>query len=287
MPVQTRDATIRVASVQFRSSRDISENLARIESELEKLAAQGVQAAAFPECAATAYDQLAIEACTPGELVDAENRLSAMCARNKIACIMGIPYFEDGVRYNGALVWDSKGKLITRYAKIQLAGEKWCESGDHLAMFKLDGVTCSVIVCHDSRYPELVRLPAIAGAQVIFYISCESDITAESKLGPYRAQVQARAVENSVYVVQSNAPVEMVVNAAGEAVMGAGGSHGESRIVNPEGNLISEAGYFTEETLIADLDLDKATRHLAIRSTESRLLRSWWESGLKLVPPVE
>ena len=35
-------------------------------------------------------------------------------------------------------------------------------------------------------FPELVRLPAIKGARLVFYLSCESNITSEKKIEPYR-----------------------------------------------------------------------------------------------------
>ena len=35
-------------------------------------------------------------------------------------------------------------------------------------------VTCACIICHDSRHAELVRLPVLRGARLIFYISFET-----------------------------------------------------------------------------------------------------------------
>ena len=62
-------------------------------------------------------------------------------------------------------------------------------------------------------------------------------------MNPYRAQVQARAAENRVFVVHANAPANPDLSA----------SHGQSRIVDPDGNIIQEASQFDEEVLIADL----------------------------------
>jgi predicted amidohydrolase len=95
--------------------------------------------------------------------------------------------------------------VLERYHKVQLA-ESWPEPGDPLPVFQEDGVPCSIIICHDERYPELVRLPVLVGARVVFYLSHESGVRAESKINPYRAQIQARAVENTIYVIHANAP---------------------------------------------------------------------------------
>src|SRR5581483_2654468 len=141
------------------------------------------------------------------------------------------------------------------YHKVQLA-EAWPDAGDHLSVFRVKGVPCSIIICHDERYPELVRLPVLAGSRVVFYLSHESPVTQEHKLGPYRAQIQARAAENSVFVAHANAP----------ANADATGSHGQSRLIDPDGNLIQEASIFREEVLVGTLDLARATAANARRS---------------------
>jgi predicted amidohydrolase len=160
--------------------------------------------------------------------------------------------------------------------KIQLA-ESWPQPGDHLSVFKIDDVRCSVIICHDERYPELVRLPVLAGASVIFYISHESGLREEHKINPYRAQIQARAVENTVFVVQANAP----------ANDDATGSHGQSRIIGPDGNILHEASIFDEDVLTATLDVSKATRRNAMNSLTRGPLRDWWKDGLRHVRMIE
>src|SRR5262249_7766287 len=178
--------------------------------------------------------------------------------------------------FNSAVVIDPSGKVLERYHKVQLA-ESWPEPGDHLSVFQVDGVPCSAIICHDERYPELVRLPVLAGARVVFYLSPEAGWRAENKITPYRAQVQARAVENTVYVVHANAP----------ANPDATGSHGQSRLVAPDGNVIQEASVFGEDVLAGTLDLSKATGGNARRRLTRGPLTRWWEEGLKQVRRVE
>lgn len=274
--------TLSVAAVQFRSSYDIDDNLQRIGNHLTRLADQGVAVAAFPECAVTSYNATVIQKFTPDRLAAAECALSAMCRESGMHALVGMPYFEDGVLYNGALAWNPDGELIVRYAKIQLA-ENWCAPGERLLTFVVDGVTCGVIVCHDERYPELVRLQVLAGAQIVFYLSCESDVIHESKIEPYRVQIVARAQENSVYVVHANTPQSYVRAENDDIVLQAGCSHGQSRIITPAGHIVAEASIFEEEVIVAGLDLEKANRHLALRSLESSVTRDWWNAGMQLV----
>jgi hypothetical protein len=138
-------------------------------------------------------------------------------------------------------------------------------------------VPYSIIICHDERYPELVRLPVLAGSRVVFYLSHESPLKEESKLGPYRAQVQARAMENTVWVVHANAP----------ANADATGSYGQSRLIAPDGNLLQEATIFREEVLTATLDLSRATAGNPRRSLTGAPLARWWQEGVRQVRMID
>lgn len=265
-----------VAAVQMRSSRDLATNVARIEQHIQDCAAKGTRVAVFPECALSGYFEDAIAGLSREALSEAENKIGAACKTAGMYAIVGAPTRETNKLFNSVLVFSPAGKVIERYHKIQLA-ERWPDPGQHLSVFRVDDVPCSIIICHDERYPELVRLPVLAGAKVIFYVSHESGLREEHKLGPYRAQIQARAVENTVFVVQANTP----------ANRDATGSHGQSRVIAPDGNLIHEASIFDEETLHATLDLAKATRANAKNSLERGPLQDWWREGLKHVRFVD
>lgn len=268
VPTLEAAVNLKVAAVQFRSSFDVENNCQRIIRILERLAGQGVQVAAFPECALTGYDKDALKA--PSEQVlAAEEEIRQACQRLKIAAVVGSIYVAGERTYNTAVIFNSKGELVERYGKVMLAGEKWATPGNHIALFSLEGVPSSVIICHDERYPELVRLPAIAGARVIYYISHESGLREEHKLKPYRAQLMARAVENQVFIVAANAPANFDLT----------GSHGQSRIINEDGNVLCEATMFGEDILIESL-------HIKPRRLErplTGLMGAWWKQGLELM----
>lgn len=259
--------SLKVAAVQFRSTHDIAENTPRVVAHLRELAAQGVRVAVFPECALTGYDRDAVLRVSAAQLAEAEARVRAACREHKIAAIVGSAYKKGERVYNVALVIDARGELVERYAKVYLAGEKWFTPGNHIAYFELEGVPSTVIICHDERYPELIRLPAIEGARVAYYISHESGVEQESKLAPYRAQLMARAVENGVHIVAANAPA----NRAG------GGSHGQSRIVAPDGNVRSEASIFGEEVLIETLTVKPGRLERPLHEA----LGDWWRGGVE------
>lgn len=268
--------SLKVAAVQFRSCRDLDKNVAGITAQIRRLGKVGVRVAVFPECALTGYFEDVVKATSAARLAEAERRVADACREAGVYAVVGTPH-RDGVKlYNSAAVIDPSGRVIERYHKIQLA-ESWPTPGDHLSVFRVDGLPCSVIICHDERYPELVRLPVLAGARVVFYISHESGIRQESKLGPYRAQIQARAVENTVYVVHANAPANDDLS----------GSHGQSRVIAPDGNILGEVSLFGEEVVTAELALRKATATNALNSLRRGPVTDWWKEGVKRVRIVE
>lgn len=267
---------LKVAAVQMRSSRNLAENLASITNSIQDCARRGVRVVVFPECALSGYFEDAATNLTATQLSGAVQQISTACQKAGVYGIIGTPWREGEKLFNSALVIAPTGKVINRYDKIQLA-ERWPDPGEQLSVFKVDGVPCSIIICHDERYPELVRLPVLAGAKVIFYISHESDLRSEQKLNPYRAQVQARAVENNVFVVHANAPANLDTT----------GSHGQSRIIAPDGNVVQEATIFGEDVVIATLDPGKASRGNAMKSLERGPFQQWWREGMRRVRVVE
>jgi predicted amidohydrolase len=271
---------LRVATIQMRSQSDLKANVAKIKGFLADCAARKVQIAAFPECAVSSYEAPAILALTPAEIAAAEKEIAAACREHAIAAVVGIPERREGRWFNCALVIDAQGEIIARHDKVQLVGQDraWqCVPGAApSAVFPIGPTKAAVVICHDSRFPELTRLPVLAGARVVFYISSEAFILKESKMVPYRAQVQAMAVENTVYLVHANPPADGLK----------AGSHGQSRIVAPDGNLVQEASQLQEEVIVADLDLSRATGEYALESLEGPL-GDWWRAGLKQVPVLK
>jgi predicted amidohydrolase len=267
-----------VSVVQFRSSSDIRENAARHCEYIAKCAAEKARVVVFPECSLSGYSDEAVARATSEELSRAEATVAGAAAKAGVYAIVGGPTRQGTKVFNSALVVTPKGEIIERYHKVQLAGERWATPGDHLSVFPIDGVLCSIIICHDERYPELVRLPVLAGSRIVFYISHESGMDEEQKIAPYRAQVMARAVENGVFLVHANAP--------GDKETGRG-SHGQSRIVKPDGNILSEAGIYTEEVIAATIDRSHASAAYAKGSLRCDFLKAWWDEGAARVRRIE
>ena len=272
---------IKVGACQILTTEDVSKSADKVIEKLKEAAAQGVEILSFPEgtlfgycCRSDYWDNARLE-----RFQDAEAAISAVCKESNIAAIVGSAHKKDGEWVNGLAIFDRDGALKSRYGKTFLAGEKWCiNNRGPLPVVNLAGVDCCFIICHDVRYPELVRLPAAAGAQICFFCSCESGLTAEYKLSAYGAMPISRATENGIYLVMANTPADE------NDIRRPGSSHGNSKIVHPDGNVLAETGFFTQEIVAAGLDLSSAGGGIARRAVrEETILRGWLQAGLEFV----
>lgn len=155
---------------------------------------------------------------------------------------------KNGGIYNSALVVDRNGKLVYEYDKAHLVpmlnepqyltgGEKPTE------VFELDGLKFGLIICYDLRFPELIRPLALEGAQVL----CVVAEWPSARRNHWRSLQVARAIENQMYVVSSNRIGEY----DGQEFSG------NSMVVDPWGDILSEGSNDKQEVLSLSLDLEK------------------------------
>lgn len=281
LPYVSDDAprVLRVAAVQFHTCFDVVSNTNQIVDWIGKAADAGARVAVFSEMALTGYTKSPqFRDTLDWNVIDASiESIKKVCDARDMYAIVGAPTRDGDAIYCAALAIDPGGAIIDRYEKTYLAGEAWATPGTRFTMFDIDGATSGTFICHDERYPHLVQLRALAGAQLFFYISCESGIGDEHKIGPYRAQLQARAAENGVYIVHANAP------ALRENPNADGTSNGHSRIIGPDGNLIREAGPYEDTMVIADLDMRHAREAGMPAALKSGPTATWIQDGVKLV----
>jgi len=267
---QARAAQIKVACVQMRLSNNMATNVNNTVAQIAAEASQGTRVVVFPEFSLTGYDPSVAPTIQQPAIDNALATVAGACATHNVYAIVGTPYYENGVRYNAAVVLGPDGSAIERYYKVHVV-ESYCTDGNRLAFFHIDGVPATIFICHDERYPELMRIPVLGGARIAFYISFESDASSGKNFN-YRCQIVGRAVENQAWVVACNAPTG---NDCGD-------SHGESRIIGPDGTVHQEAG--AAETVIRHtLDSDQSSNAWAQAGAAVPLLSEFWEEGLRVL----
>ncbi len=101
--------------------------------------------------------------------------------------------------HNSAYVVDDRGRLVDRYDKLFCAGDRAGRTldlahyspGNHFAVFRIRGVRCGVLICHDYRYPELYREYKRRGVQLVFH-SYHAGNATRRELASLRRDVGAR-----------------------------------------------------------------------------------------------
>lgn len=109
-----------------------------------------------------------------------------------------------GLGRNESVVYSPDGKEIARYCKLQpftLGGEKAnYVAGDDVCLFNWQDFTVASFICYDLRFPELFRVAAKRGANLITVIASWPDVRVDHWL----SLLKARAIENQAYVIGVN-----------------------------------------------------------------------------------
>lgn len=166
------------------------------------------------------------------------------------------PVLEDERLYNVSHLCLRDG-AFEEYRKIHITPSEltaWgISGGNHLGVFDTDCGKIGIVICYDVEFPELGRLYADQGVQVLFV-----PFLTDTQNGYHRVKrcAQARAIENEYYVAIAgcvgNLPKvnNMDIQYAQSAVFT------PADFAFPENAIKAQATPNTEMTLIVDVDLD-------------------------------
>jgi predicted amidohydrolase len=248
---------LRVACVQLCAQGDKAANVETAERLVARAAATGADVVVLPEkWNAWGSPDTIREAAEPidgGETVEA---MRGWARRHGITLVGGsITEHRDGHAKlsNTCLVFDPDGELIAVYRKIHLfdveVGDREYreseteEPGDEIVACDAEGWRVGLTTCYDLRFPELYRILALEGSELVTVPAAFTLFTGRDH---WELLVRARAVENQLYVAAAN---QWGTHLPGLA------SHGRSAIVDPWGVVLAMAP--DEDTVIA-AEIDKA-----------------------------
>jgi predicted amidohydrolase len=154
---------------------------------------------------------------------------------------------------NTSTFFDPSGAMTAVYRKIHLfdvrvSDREYLESanispGSEIVTAKAGPATLGLSVCYDVRFPELYRLLALRGAEIM---AVPAAFTLQTGKDHWELLLRARAVENQAFVI---APAQWGRKADGRR------TYGRSMIVDPWGTVLATCpdcdGY-----ALAALDLD-------------------------------
>jgi predicted amidohydrolase len=164
------------------------------------------------------------------------------------------PMVKDGETYNVAFLVTPSGHVYEQ-EKLHITPserETWgVRPGREVSVFDTPFGRIGLVVCYDVEFPELIRLMALAGVEVLFVPFSTDEAKAYQRV---RYSAAARAVENGMYTViagsAGNLPTRnYMLNYARSAVLT------PSDFGFPDDAVIAEADPNVETVVVADLDL--------------------------------
>jgi predicted amidohydrolase/ribosomal protein S18 acetylase RimI-like enzyme len=166
-----------------------------------------------------------------------------------------MPLYNDGELYNVSYLCRRDGTWDAQYKLHITPDEKshWgVQGGTKLRVFDTDVCKVGILICYDVEFPELPRILAEQGMQILFV-----PFLTDTQNGYHRVSkcAQARAIENECYVAIAgnvgNLPrvKNMDLNYAQSAVFS------PSDFAFPNDAIVAQATPNAETTIIADVDL--------------------------------
>jgi predicted amidohydrolase len=268
---------MQISCVQMHWAKDLEFNLSTTLNYIKAAAEYGSRVVLFPEANLTSYYFPYLIKLKPARIQAALEAVRAEAAAHNIWAIVGTIQKTPNKFLNLMHVINPQGQIVHEYAKVNMAGrdeKKYCRGGNKLSLFEIDGILCTMVICRDGRHPELYRLPAMAGAQILFQPSCSSD--------EIEAVTWKRTSGRAQQPVGPNAKIfHCVANTIGESPDGKQTSSGSSFIREPNGIPLAEAGFYQEEMITAVLDLSRADRSYVLDSLKNPpFLSSYWQQML-------
>jgi predicted amidohydrolase len=104
--------------------------------------------------------------------------------------------------YNTALLFDPRGRCVLRFSKVHLWDREvdHFSAGDTYRVARTPAGTFGVMICYDGDFPEVPRLLALKGAEVIFHPSAYPSPHDRE----WRLIYPAAALQNYAYIAQVN-----------------------------------------------------------------------------------
>ncbi len=250
---------MRAAAVQLNSTAEVARNLEVAERLVRAAADDGADVVVLPE----KWNLLG----SSEKLIAGAEPLDgpSLSAARDWAAELGIHLLAGSIpertgdprASNTSVLVGPGGEDIAVYRKIHMfdvdvGGVAYRESeserpGDEIVSAPLGGIVCGLSVCYDLRFPELYRVLAVRGAQLV---TIPSAFTSTTGRDHWEILLRARAIENQLFVLAPNqigtAPPHY-------------DSYGHSAIVDPWGTVIASAP--DEECFVAaDLDFAAMAR---------------------------
>jgi len=231
---------IRAAAIQMSSTPDKEENKERAEALIREAVSAGADLVSLPELwSCHGLDEVYHENAEP--VPGPTTEFLGGLVRELGVYLLGGSILEGEPRTermsNTSTFFDPSGELTAVYRKIHLfdvkvSDREYLESaniapGKDIVTAKAGPATLGLSVCYDVRFPELYRLLALRGAEIL---AVPAAFTLQTGKDHWEILLRARAIENQAFVI---APAQWGQKADGRW------TYGRSTIVDPWGTVLA------------------------------------------------
>jgi predicted amidohydrolase len=249
---------MRAAAVQLQSTPDRDRNLAAADRLTREAAAAGAQLVVLPEkwpALGTPAQTIAAAEPFDGPILQWAKGIARELGIDLVAGSFSERVEGDERGRNTSVHIGPDGELRASYRKIhmfdvEVGGRVYKESeheapGDEIVLSQTaDGTNLGLTICYDVRFPELYRILAVRGAEIV---TVPAAFTFATTRDHWEVLLRARAIEGQAFVVAANQ--------IGEHAPGIR-SGGRSMIVDPWGVVLATAPDI-ETFVIAEIDLER------------------------------
>ena len=250
---------LKAALLQMKVQNDKQANIDEAIRLIQEVAAEGADLAILPEMFCCPYNNIYFREYGEAERGGAHQALSEAAKSNRVYVVGGsIPELDGDKVYNTSYIFDRRGAQIGKHRKMHLfdidveGGQRFKESdvlsaGDEVTVFDTEFCKMGVAICYDIRFPELSRLMALRGAEIIIVPAAFNMTT-----GPAHWEIlfRGRALDNQVYAIGVSSARDYEASYH---------SYGNSIVAAPWGNIVNrmdeKQGY-----IIQEIDLEQVAK---------------------------
>ena len=248
----------KVAVVQVQSSTEKKQNLRRALELVKDSKSTEANLVVFPEflmafspASQTAKELAEIAEPLEGPFITALKEAANATRTAIVATIYETCSIAERV-YDSAIWIDAAGNLAAIYRKLHLydafgfrESDKFAAGAELTPPVTLENGRYGMMICYDLRFPEMARMLALSGANIL--LAPSGWVQGDLKVDHWQTMIRARALENGCYVI---APDQV------------GNSYiGHSMVVDPLGRTVVDLGEREAvEVIEIDYELVQDTR---------------------------
>lgn len=246
----------KLALCQMKVVDNKTKNIDKAKSMVEESSRNGVDLAILPEMFNCPYENSKFEEYS--ERIDNSQTLDSMsnaASEFDIHIIAGsIPEKVKESVYNTSFIFDNKGEIIGFHRKMHLFDidvpeqitfkeSDTLKAGNEITVVETDMGKIGIGICYDMRFPELSRIMALKGANIIVFPGAFNLTTGPAH---WETIIRSRAIDNQLFVVA----VSPASNNESNYV-----AYGHSMVANPWGEILNK-GRYDEEIIYAQVNLN-------------------------------